>query len=229
MSIKVGGIVTEGGHMARPLMRDQHSHKDTAENTEYLRPIPVDWPESLRRIFAEEERHASRNRLSGAGGARPAAEHEQNVNDGDTKGDKPDEGASVGEDDDEQDLQVITGYEFTYGRKDCDVPLQSIEEGRAQENWEELSERTATTPNGDPFRPSPRTLMYLRRQEYDGPSYMRRRSLSPIHKPRASPIFTTPSLVRMQMAMNDPEHFLPFSSPAASPEGDLELGGAAYM
>ncbi|MBE3043341.1 hypothetical protein IMZ48_12380, partial [Candidatus Bathyarchaeota archaeon] len=120
---------------------------------------------------------------------------------GDAGEDKTENAPADGEEDDD-DLQTISSFDYYHPRSapmtpenQADQPYPSIETE---------SQRTATTPYRSPLTVSPRTDMYMRSRRYTGPTYMQPRERSYIHKPKATPITTTPSEIRRRHPQSSP-------------------------
>ena len=244
MRICVGAVLAESQAPAvipKSLRERIQGRGEHQEELEKFGSVPLEWPEDLRRVFAEkdggqrgatlsvgplemrenhehrspgpETAHVSQNPLGSMGEegkprvSRTASEGTAYIKDFQESGSGDEanrSGGAVGAEDDDDDLQEIDGYTYYYwsvGRTP-DMPIPSVEEDNHDPRpyafvslmpQPEARARTATTPEGIPLAVSPRTHMFIRGKEYDGPTYMPR---SPIHKPRPTPIFSTPSYIR---------------------------------
>lgn len=263
MIICVGAVVAESQEYAvipKSLRQRMQDLKEHQEELGRFGPVPLEWPEDLRQVFAKRDGGARGTTLSveplemrehhefrspggeathisqtpqgtceegGPRESRTASEGTTPVHDTQEKGDEDNRSNEVANaEDDANDLQEIDGYTYYYGsnRLTPDTPIPSIEQdhydprqstpGRLTSGTDpdasplELKprpgtrSRTATTPEGVPLAVSPRTHIFIRGKEYSGPTYMPPRS--PIHKPRPTPILTTPSYLRKRFRSMSP-------------------------
>ena len=212
MSIQVGAVINEikNDSDTPESMKKKPDKEDVREQVEKFGPVPEDWPEDLRCVFsgAEGSGGAPREATSSSDAVPPPgdgdglqahgssfeAPPQSSEKSGDASETKAEKAPADGDDDDDDDCQVISSFEYYHPRSAPRTPENQADQ--LYPSIETASQRTATTPNRSPLAVSPRTDMYMRSRRYAGPSYMQPRERSYIHKPRATPITTTPSEIR---------------------------------
>lgn len=220
MIIRVGAIVAESQEptvFPKSLWQRTHDSEDHRGERERFGPVPPEWPEELRQVFAVKDGGVQRGATLSAvpmgstsyegesGEDRTASEGTVSAPDAqESRGEGNQSNGGAGADDGDDYVQEIDGYTYHYwsARHSPDTPIPSIEEDEhdprcfvpgSPNPQPETREHTATTPDGSPLAVSPRTHMFIRGKKYGGPTYMPR---SPIHKPRPTPIWSTPSDIR---------------------------------